>query len=239
MDLKKKSKVTGKLSHRQELLLSKLKLFYNKKEIETLLPIINGETKLSLRIIDWFVTNYTKKNNILIYNKTKKPVLNNSNNSNKIEQKTKKTKYEYIELPFNIYLNYKSQLKAYSKKNFDPFCRRERINFYYSNKNFIVTTIGQLNFFKWAIENKILDYINKHLEIIDKDMNKNIKREEEEKVKKSKKKSIKESNDKDIELESLDLKKEVDKKRRKRRELSCSANNNLNKHNFSITLEFN
>ena len=238
MDLKKKSKVTWKLSHRQELLLSKLKLFYNKKEIETLLPIINGETKLSLRIIDWFVTNYTKKNNILIYNKTKKPISSNNNNTGKIEQKTKKTKYEYIEIPFNIYLNYKSQLKAYSKKNFDPFCRRERINFYYSNKNFIVTTIGQLNFFKWAIENKILDYINKHLEIIDKDMNKNIKREEE-KVKKSKKKLIKESNDKEIHLESLDLKKEVDKKRRKRRELSCSANNNLNKHNLSITLEFN
>ena len=44
-------------------------------------------------------------------------------------------------------------------------------------------------------------------------------------------------------LESNDEKKKIGelkevKKRRKRRELSCSANNSLNKHKFSITLEF-
>ena len=63
-----------------------------------------------------------------------------------------------------VYLNYKSQLKAYSKKQFDPFCRRERILFYVGKYNGVDndplrTTVGQLNFFRWAIQNKILDYI--------------------------------------------------------------------------------
>ena len=234
MDLKK-SKVSAKLSNRQELLLSKLKLFYTSSKITKLLKIINGETKLSLRIIDWFVTNYTKKNNVLLYLTKTKSVTKKSPTN----KKTKKAKMESYELPFNIYLNYKSQLKAYSKKNFDPFCRRERINFYYNNdEDFIITTIGQLNFFKWAIENGVLDYIEKHIEVIETDMNKNIKREED-KVKKSKKKEMKKNDNTSIDLKELDLNESKIKKRRKRRELSSSANNSLNRHNFSITLEFN
>jgi len=243
MDLKK-TKTSFKLSNRQELILDKLKLFYIPSIMEILLPIINGETKLSLRIIDWFVTNYTKKNNIILYNKKKKLITKKSP-KNKFVQKTKKSKYEYVDDQFNIYLNYKSQLKAYSKKNFDPFCRRERINFFYNTDKSITTTVGQLNFFKWAIDNNILEYINDHLENIDSDMNINIKRHDEKK--KSKKTSlINNKNSKlfndDILLKSIDLDKNNNKldtkQRRKRRELSCSANNSLNKHKFSITLEF-
>jgi hypothetical protein len=276
MDLKK-SKVTSKLSNRQELLLGRLKLFYNSENMAKLLPIINGETKLSLRIIDWFVTNYTKKKNIILYNKKKKLIHNYKSPKNKLESKTKKSKYEYVDDQFNIFLNYKGQLKAYSKKNFDPFCRRERINFYYTEDKFMTTTVGQLNFFKWAIENNIINYIKDHLEKIDKDMNTNIKRDEDM-GKKSKKAQHKKNVSSNVELKSVDLDCEADtcesnndnesigscesigsyesigscesighkkigesnevKKRRKRRELSCSANNNLNKHKFSITLEF-
>jgi len=260
MDLKK-SKVQPKLSNRQELLFNRLKLFYNSHNINELLHILNGETKLSLRIIDWFVTNYTKKNNIILYNKKKKMVTHKSP-KNKLESKTKKAKYEYIDEQFNIFLNYKGQLKAYSKKNFDPFCRRERLNFYYNNDKYITTTVGQLNFFKWAIENNVIKYINDNLDKIDIDMNINIKRDED-KCKKSKKTGRKKKNTtidlKKVNLDTIEEKNQdtlVDeevnnedntintindgesKKRRKRRELSCSANNNLNKHKFSITLEF-
>lgn len=249
MDLKK-TKTSSQLSNRQELLLDKLNLFYTQENINKLLPILNGETKVSLRIIDWFVTNYTKKNNIILYKKKK--VIKKSPKS-KIEQKTKKAKYEYVNEQVNIYLNYKSQLKAYSKKNFDPFCRRERINFFYNDTKHI-TTVGQLNFFKWALENNVINYIQDNLEKIDKDMNTNIKREEEEKdkIKKSKKTNVFKKNnskdeiidDDDINLTSINLDEPIElesiekKARRKRRELSCSANNNLNKHKFSITLEF-
>lgn len=127
-----------------ELLLLSLTEFYtNKDNIDKMLNIINGQSKMSLRLIDWYITNYCKTNNEFIY--------------------CEKKKYEK---PFiNIYTSYRSQLKAYKKVKFDPFRRRERILFYYNNNNsYICTTIGQLNFFRWAIENDILNHIQKNLD---------------------------------------------------------------------------
>jgi len=118
-----------------------------------MLPIINGQSKISLRIIDWFVTNYSKKKNTSFIKK--------------IDDKHQER--------WEVYVNYKKQLKAYSKKQFDPFCRRERINFYYNEDKSIVTTVGQLNFFRWAIENKIVNYIDKELCGIEKDMNNSLR----------------------------------------------------------------
>ena len=75
-------------------------------------------------------------------------------------------------------MNYKTQLKAYSKKQFDPFQRRDRISFGIIqdgiSKN-IITTIGQLNFFRWAIQNKVIDYAAENYASIEKDMNASIK----------------------------------------------------------------
>ena len=127
------------------ILLENLMKFYNKNNnIDKILPIINGESKISLRLIDWFVTNYSKKHFTII--------------------KTKDTR-------FKVYLDYKLKLKAYSKKRFDPFCRWDRITIPYDDDNLMETTIGQLNFFRWIIENNILSYIEKNIEDINKDMN--------------------------------------------------------------------
>jgi len=105
------------------------------KELLEITPIITGEDIISLRLIDWFVTNYSKKNNIII---------------NKIR----------------VYESYKLQLRGLSKKNFDPFCRGDRIQQKVGN-NIITTTNAQILFFKWAIHNKIIDYIRKnHQQII-------------------------------------------------------------------------
>ena len=98
----------------------------------------------SLRIIDWFVTNYSKKHSI---------VLSTPDSTH-----------------FNVYTNYRSQLKAYSKHQFDPFRRRFRINYYYDKDAYVETTIGQLNFFKWLIEHDVLAYIQAHQAEIEKDM---------------------------------------------------------------------
>ena len=58
---------------KQDLLMKSLsEFYYNKDNVNEMLPIINSESNISLRIIDWFVTNYAKKNNI-IYNL---PVVN-------------------------------------------------------------------------------------------------------------------------------------------------------------------
>jgi len=139
-----------------ELLLTNLTEFYSvggKENLLKMMRIINGESNISLRILDWFVTNYSKKN-FTVYDLETNDSLNHA---------------EFTR--FKVYNEYKLKLKAYRKKRFDPFCRWERIRIPYDRDNYIETTIGQLNFFKWAIENRILDYISENLKTIESDMN--------------------------------------------------------------------
>ena len=132
------------ISSKKDLLMQSLINFFATKEnLDKVIPIITGKSKISLRILDWFVTNYSKKNNI----------------SYEIELNNKKKN-------FIVYLDYKSQLKAYSKKQFDPFCRRERISFFDHSNTELVTTVGQLNIFRWAIENDIINNIYQYLSYI-------------------------------------------------------------------------
>tara|TARA_B110000285_G_scaffold225741_1_gene284412 strand:- start:78 stop:629 length:552 start_codon:yes stop_codon:yes gene_type:complete len=128
-----------------DLLLSSLMNFYvDKTHLDAIISIINGEGKISLRIIDWFVTNYAKEKYV-VYS------LNNDR--------------------FKVFHEYKLKLKAYSKKRFDPFCRWDRICIPYDEKHNMETTIGQLNFFRWALESNIVKYIEQHYDDIEKDMN--------------------------------------------------------------------
>jgi hypothetical protein len=121
---------------RRELLIMSLQRFYSTcPEFNNLIPILKGEADISLRLIDWFVTNYAKKHHV---------------------------SYVLTGQEFVVYLNYKSQLKAFSKKLFDPFCRRERILFQCGTYEPFETTVGQLNFFRWAFEKNILNYIREH-----------------------------------------------------------------------------
>jgi hypothetical protein len=142
-----------------DLLLNNLLVFYKHNDnMERMLKIITGESKISLRIVDWFSTNYAKKH-FTIYD-----IVSESNDCNSSSFSGKR---------FKVYVDYKLKLKAYSKKRFDPFCRWDRISIPYNDSNgtFIETTIGQLNFFKWALENKVIDYIEENYEEIEKDMN--------------------------------------------------------------------
>ena len=139
------------LQTQNTLLLDNLLAYYNKNNnLEKILKIINGESQISLRLIDWFATNYSKKF-FTVY------MLKNLQGE---------------EYRFKVYIDYKLKLKAYSKKRFDPFCRWDRITIPYNKDSMIQTTIGQLNFFRWVLENKILDYIEKHYNEINNDMNK-------------------------------------------------------------------
>ena len=246
-----------KVADKEDLLMKQLTQYFNNiKNINCMIPIIQSTSKVSLRMIDWFITNYAKTKNISY-------ICNNKN--------------------FRVHHNYKSQLKAYSKKRFDPFCRRERIAFQYNflnientndnnNKlvyiysnddmfvneskiiwndfklkfnnnikeinindinnnennilekikdlnlpvivkidslsniteytfdkldynnllNFcqdtIITTVGQLNFFRWAIDNDVLNYIDKNYSLIEQDMIINGKKSSKDKKKIRKKK---------------------------------------------------
>lgn len=178
------------ISSKKDLLMQSLITFFsNKINLDKVIPIITGDSVISLRILDWFVTNFSKKKNVH-YQNTFNDIIKN----------------------FIVYLDYKSQLKAYSKKQFDPFCRRERITLIDNDGNELITTVGQLNFFRWALENDIINYIIENYEIIENDMNNS--------------------------LRNLYKKKKGESNRRKRKELSISATKTVNKHNVSIIVQF-
>jgi hypothetical protein len=200
-----KNEIFSNLNSRHVVLMNKITDFYsNKNNLNILLSVIEGKSSLSLRVIDYFVTNYAREKEIIYDN------LYNDN----INEKNEK---------FMVYYSYKSQLKAYSKKQFDPFCRRERLLFYIdkyngTDKEPIRTTIGQLNFFRWAIQNNILDYIDKNYKSIEIDMNK---------VSKYKTKITKKIKNK-IVSDTIIV-----------NDLLLSATKKVNKHNIIITVKFN
>jgi len=125
-----------KIHCKQELIISSLQRFYGgRTDLNEIVDLLKGTGEVSLRLIDWFVTNYSKAHS---------------------------TSYILNGQEFVVYMNYKNQLKAYSKKLFDPFCRRERISFQIPGHEAFLTTVGKLNFFRWALEKGILDYIKGH-----------------------------------------------------------------------------
>jgi hypothetical protein len=214
-----------------DLLLNNLLKFYEEgNNMDYMLRIINGESKISLRIIDWFATNYAKKY------------------------------YTVYQIPnserrFKVYVDYKLKLKAYSKKRFDPFCRWDRITVPYKDGKYIQTTIGQLNFFKWALENHAIHYIEENYANIEKDMN--------NRNSTSKKKSLSESaisvssnesgNSYSTDIINIDESHESheshavniaqtdanNKTRKKREELSISATKSIKKEKVEIIVNFN
>jgi len=186
-----------KYTTQNDLLLSNLMTFYKDTDYLTkMLNIITGETKVSLRIIDWFATNYAKKNYTLY---------------------TLQKDGENVR--FKVYFDYKLKLKAYGKARFDPFCRWERISIPYKNGTSVETTIGQLNFFKWAIENKVIDYIETHYDTIEADMNSR--------------------NSTSKRKENLATEGNNTKTRKKREELSISATKTIKKEDVEIVVRFN
>ncbi len=176
------------------LLMTNLMDFYKDEPTMTkMLKIITGESKVSLRIVDWFATNYAKKYYTLYT----------------IDEPGRDLRR------FKVYFDYKLKLKAYSKKRFDPFCRWDRITIPYKNGTFIETTIGQLNFFKWALENKVIKYIEDNYDTIENDMN--------HRNSTSKRKGSISDNS---------------KTRKKREELSISATKSIKKEEVEIVVQF-
>lgn len=179
--------MTATYDKQNDLLLTNLKKYYSENDfrnLDKIIHILNGESPISLRIVDWFVTNFSKQ----------KYVVNTLTHGKR----------------FKVYDDYKLKLKAYSKKRFDPFCRWDKIIIPYRTK-FIQTTIGQLNFFKWVIDNEIIEYIEQNHKIIEEDMN----------------------------LRNSTTKPKTEKCRKKREELSISASKSIKKEMVEISLTFN
>ena len=124
--------------NKSNILLNSIDSFYEIDENRTILKqILNKSGGISLRNLEWFITNYSKKNNL--------------------SYKTGDGKL------FSVHCAYKSSLDGYSKKLFDPFCRSSKINYIMpGTSDEIHTTVAQLNFIRWCIKNNIIEYIHDH-----------------------------------------------------------------------------
>ncbi len=214
-------RITLTQNTQNELLMKNLMMFYAKNEhLLKMMNIINGESKISLRIIDWFVTNYAKQN----YTVYELNVIKNDENTHTQYILTQPQNDLANTIRFKVYNDYKLRLKAYSKERFDPFCRWERISIPYDNENYMETTIGQLNFFKWAIENRVIEFIEIHFAEIEADMNMRNST--------SKRRTIA---DQDL---NNDKTQDNTKTRKKREELSISACKCIKKENVKIIVKF-
>jgi hypothetical protein len=195
-----------KIDCKPELVIASLQKFYaTRTDLDEIIPYLKGEGELSLRLIDWFVTNYCRKNFVGY-------LLNG---------------HEFL-----VYVSYKSQLKAYSKQYFDPNCRRERIQFQLPGTEPFLTTVGKLNFFRWAIEAQILDYIKEHYNEIQKER---LLSSRESSTTTSKRSSTESSMSSYSSMDTVSTRSTT---RRKRSKQLPSANAQLQKHEMEIRVSF-
>lgn len=120
---------------RSDVLLESVQSFFSESiNADILIEILDKKKGVSLRYLEWFITNYSKKNDL--------------------SYRTKDGKN------FSVHCCYKSTLDGYSKKLFDPFCRKNKIDFIIPGTDRqIKTTVAQLNFIKWCITNNVIEYV--------------------------------------------------------------------------------
>ena len=138
---------------------SLIQFYSNFSHFSTIKNIIEDHSVVSLRTLDWFVTNYSKTHMCYLLPDVLPSTL--------------------------IHQSYKNQLKAYYKRYFDPFRRHERVFLCHDGLDaqlltdapnesvYVITTLGQMNFFRWVISHHILEYVTIHIQAIEQDMNKN------------------------------------------------------------------
>jgi hypothetical protein len=134
------------MNDKEQLLKKKLKNYFTKPRLMLMKNIIDHKTPVSIRKLEWFISIYCKKHNV---------------------------QYKVNGKMFNVYNSYKNeQLKSYSKKYFDFFRRNNTFEVKIQDKETIETTVAQMNFFKWVIENEIIQYVEANIVKITNEMNK-------------------------------------------------------------------
>ena len=154
--IKTKGTIASSVENKHELIMKRVKLFFDVPEnFAKLLPVLMQTSPVSLRVLDWSTTNWSRKRTVMLT-----------------------TRRNGFEENINMFLDYKANLKAFSKRSFDPFCRRERIMLTFDadpeNRTF-VSTVAQLNFMKWAVEAGVLDYCRDNLAELEQDMVRSLK----------------------------------------------------------------
>ncbi len=131
------------MNEQQALKSSLVEYFSDKRNFDRVIPLINRSSPISLRLLDWFIVCYCRYKRI-VYRLEDKQLI-------------------------DVYASYRAQLKQYSKKYFDPFKRTGRFLLQVHGQS-VETTIGQLCFFRWAFQNRVIDYVELHALTIAEDM---------------------------------------------------------------------
>jgi hypothetical protein len=120
---------------------------------DVLTPLILQQHKVSLRLLDYFVTNFCRRRAVAVKTLRGHPIV--------------------------VFHEYKRALAYYRRRNFDPFRRSKRrldsdiiaynVTYTMDNKTY-TTTIGQLCFINWAHRNGIIAWVAKHADELEKYM---------------------------------------------------------------------
>lgn len=136
---------TGDLSRSDEVLLDSVLGWYNDQSsrVDSFLAIVERKNGMSLRVIDWLVTNFSKTTSVVL---------------------------EINGVPRDLYRDYQKNLSAYNKRNMDPFARRNKITIMVFGDKARKSTVGQLNFFRWFITNDVGSFLQKNKRAVENDM---------------------------------------------------------------------
>lgn len=153
------------LKARERTLLKHLETIYTDEIARTVLaPMLTQKCNVSLRALDWLVTNYSKKYNVVCSSAVPGQIT-------------------------NIHYAYRTCLSHWKRRLFDPFRRRDRVHVHIDDVEY-ETTLGQINFLFFCYQTGILAYAIGHIQAIETDMNEasqKHKRERREMVKLGKK----------------------------------------------------
>lgn len=124
---------------------SKIQEYFDTNELawQDTFSIIKHDCNLSLRVLDWLLTNLSHKLRLV---------------------------FEHHGRPFWLHAEYKSALSAYTKARYDVFARTSKIMFTRSNGDRIITSVAQLNFFRWASLNGVIKFAKDNVGLIEADM---------------------------------------------------------------------
>jgi hypothetical protein len=135
------------LSRREASLLARLEAEYTPQLVaDVLAPLVEQTCPVSLRCLDWAVTNWSKQHNVVCSSSVPGQVT-------------------------NVHHAYRATLTFWTRKLFDPFRRRSRIGVRLGDGTVVDTTLGQANFALWAYRTGVLAYVLGHVETIEADMN--------------------------------------------------------------------
>lgn len=130
--------------------------WYTKHRIDNILvPIITKKAVVSLRLLDWLVTNYAKQHSVRFQ----------STNG--------------LSAAFHVHGEYGRMRTLWKRRLFDPFRRRrdQSMDLYFTDGHGVhyVTTVAQLNFMYWAITYNVHRYSRIYRDVIEAHMTKTIR----------------------------------------------------------------